>query len=262
MQFPLAALVTLVAAQASHAGLVLATYDASTGLLPPDVCWNQVNPNQAPAPTLVKGAVLLGPTVSGTNCYFRRDLPPMNFNDGGAVTASVKIDASTWYAVNPYKRTGFSLHLSDETGRWAHLGIASDRILLHTSDVNWSDFTYLFDSTGGFHTYRLEFQGNTVKAIIDGNVVLTDTAGTGGTPNVAYFGDITALAWSTSRTAWITVEGLSDCAQGDLDCDGNVDAEDLAVLLGAWGSSDCAADINDDGVVNAIDLGILLGSWG
>ncbi len=50
---------------------------------------------------------------------------------------------------------------------------------------------------------------------------------------------------------------------GDLNGDGEVDAADLAILLGSWGSCvGCPADINDDGVVDAADLGTLLGAWG
>jgi hypothetical protein len=47
----------------------------------------------------------------------------------------------------------------------------------------------------------------------------------------------------------------------DLDNDGDVDAADLATLLGAWGSPG-PGDLNEDGVVNAADLAIMLGSWG
>lgn len=49
----------------------------------------------------------------------------------------------------------------------------------------------------------------------------------------------------------------------DLDDDGDVDAADLAILLGAWGPcpASCWADLDLDGVVNAADLAILLGAW-
>ncbi|MBL9119200.1 MAG: S8 family serine peptidase [Phycisphaerae bacterium] len=50
------------------------------------------------------------------------------------------------------------------------------------------------------------------------------------------------------------------CEAADLDCDGDVDAADLAVLLGAWGSTG-AADLNGNGSVGAEDLAILLGAW-
>ncbi len=53
-----------------------------------------------------------------------------------------------------------------------------------------------------------------------------------------------------------------DCP-ADLDGDGAVNAFDLAILLGSWGTcKGCQADLNDDGTVNAFDLATLLGSWG
>jgi probable HAF family extracellular repeat protein len=48
---------------------------------------------------------------------------------------------------------------------------------------------------------------------------------------------------------------------GDLDLDGQVDADDLALILAAWGTNDPIADLNDDGTVNGADLGTLLASW-
>lgn len=51
------------------------------------------------------------------------------------------------------------------------------------------------------------------------------------------------------------------CAPADLNCDGTVDAADLAILLGAWSTADPAADLDDSGNVDAADLAILLGSW-
>ncbi|MDZ4754975.1 MAG: LamG-like jellyroll fold domain-containing protein [Phycisphaerae bacterium] len=50
---------------------------------------------------------------------------------------------------------------------------------------------------------------------------------------------------------------------GDLNLDGKIDAADLAILLGAWGSAaGTTADLNGDGTVNAADLALLLGAWG
>lgn len=45
----------------------------------------------------------------------------------------------------------------------------------------------------------------------------------------------------------------------DLDCNGAVNAADLALLLGAWGGP--AGDANGDGTTNAADLATLLGAW-
>lgn len=54
--------------------------------------------------------------------------------------------------------------------------------------------------------------------------------------------------------------GTAGCA-GDLSGDGQINAVDLALLLGAWGGSG-PADLTGDGVVNAADLAQLLGAWG
>jgi hypothetical protein len=50
-------------------------------------------------------------------------------------------------------------------------------------------------------------------------------------------------------------------AFGDFDSSGSIDAADLALLLGNWGSSG-VGDIDQDGVVNAGDLSFLLSRWG
>lgn len=52
----------------------------------------------------------------------------------------------------------------------------------------------------------------------------------------------------------------STCLAADLNCDGAVNAQDLAALLGSWGSAG-AADLNGDGAVGAQDLAILLSAW-
>ncbi len=52
------------------------------------------------------------------------------------------------------------------------------------------------------------------------------------------------------------------CPQ-DLDGDGQVEAFDLAIVLGAWVPCEgCAMDFDDDGQVNAFDLAQVLGAWG
>jgi hypothetical protein len=61
---------------------------------------------------------------------------------------------------------------------------------------------------------------------------------------------------------------IGEFRRADLDRDGVVGANDLAVVLGAFGSpgdpdkGQGNPDINDDGIVNAVDLAVLLGDWG
>jgi len=55
---------------------------------------------------------------------------------------------------------------------------------------------------------------------------------------------------------------------GDIDGSGLVDGGDLAVILGQWGPTMCAApipcpgDLDGSGVIDGSDLAIVLGAWG
>lgn len=52
-----------------------------------------------------------------------------------------------------------------------------------------------------------------------------------------------------------------DCV-GDINGDGVVDAADLGILIGQFGTAGPDADLNDDNIVDAADLGILIGVFG
>ncbi|MBL9118571.1 MAG: hypothetical protein JNL80_01500 [Phycisphaerae bacterium] len=252
----------LFACSPAMAGDLVLYWGAESGVLPTERCWDHVNPQFAPPIALERGAVVLGETTNSGNCYFEHYYPPISFADGAAIQASVKVDTSTWYAANPYKRAGFSIGMSDSAGKWARLMIASDRLLLHTADQNWSDLTYLVNTTDAFHTYRVEYTATTATVYMDGVAVLTDTLGSGTAANRALVGDLTGLAYSKTRTQYVQVEGVPVCSVADIDCSGVVNASDLAILIGAWGTSLCEADLNGDGNVNGLDLAILLGMWG
>jgi hypothetical protein len=65
---------------------------------------------------------------------------------------------------------------------------------------------------------------------------------------------------SRALTADLDVAGTRQAVPGDLNGDGLVNAIDLSLLLGAWGTSG-PGDINGDGLVGAADLSILLSNW-
>ncbi|MBL9118735.1 MAG: hypothetical protein JNL80_02330 [Phycisphaerae bacterium] len=68
----------------------------------------------------------------------------------------------------------------------------------------------------------------------------------------------------SGATTDVNGDGIPDACQcqGDLDQSGGVDAADLAILLGAWGTGNPASDLTQDGTVNGADLAVLLGAWG
>jgi hypothetical protein len=69
-------------------------------------------------------------------------------------------------------------------------------------------------------------------------------------------------SWRNLDTSELEQMGPSipDCL-GDINADGLVDANDLAILLGAWGGPG-AGDLDLSGSIGAEDLAILLGAWG
>lgn len=72
--------------------------------------------------------------------------------------------------------------------------------------------------------------------------------------------DVGASGLQRTILAGITVQiAESPCAPADLNCNGVVDAADLALLLGGWGTA--SADLNGDGTTDSVDLAILLGAW-
>lgn len=52
-----------------------------------------------------------------------------------------------------------------------------------------------------------------------------------------------------------------DAKDGDINDDGVIDGQDLAILLSNWGTENEQSDLNGDNVVNSDDLTILLANW-
>lgn len=132
---------------------------------------------------------------------------------------------------------------------------------------------------GGGTTLVADVPQPTTNVWLPYQVSLVNTAfhlntATGATPSVAQFQNaMTNLASirisvefgseSGEETVDLDSVVLVSTCPADLNGDGTVDALDLAVLLGAWGStSDPASDINASGLTDASDLAVLLGSWG
>lgn len=250
-------------ASTALAGEVIARYDAAAGFLPTEACWVALGPGFSPSPTIVDDALHFGPTGYSTPSFFLNELPVISFADGASIEGSVKVEVSTYYENFPYRRSGYCFALYDHTGAYALLGISDDRLLLQTQpQENWDDQTFLFDTTSGFHVYRLEIVGTTATVLIDGIVVLSDSVGMTQNANRAWFGDASTVGTSTTATQWVQVEGTPPCCKADITGDGIVNGADLAAVLAAWGSLNCNADLNLDLTVNAEDLGILLSAWG
>lgn len=94
----------------------------------------------------------------------------------------------------------------------------------------------------------------------------------GGSPRINNNGDIAfncgltpldddQIEWGTAVYVAIAKEAKPNLCFGDLNADNIVDADDLGILLSAFGISD-AGDLSDDGITDADDLGLLLSIFG
>jgi len=78
-------------------------------------------------------------------------------------------------------------------------------------------------------------------------------------------GDVALAIRFTNGDAAVVVAQLPSARPGDINLDGAVDAKDLAMLLGAWGTNGpvgTGGDVDLDGDTDGQDLGALLGAWG
>ncbi|MGP1345124.1 MAG: FG-GAP repeat domain-containing protein [Phycisphaerales bacterium] len=76
-----------------------------------------------------------------------------------------------------------------------------------------------------------------------------------------YWVSATDRAGNTGESETLTVTGDGGSLLGDLDESGQVDSDDLGILLSAFGSTD-AGDLDGDGDTDSDDLGILLSAFG
>jgi hypothetical protein len=125
--------------------------------------------------------------------------------------------------------------------------------IFERDDLGWSATAQLVAADGGpsdYFGFSLSFACETLAV----GVRLDDVA--------------SATNQGTTRLWWIADDdgdGEPDLCSptagptADLNGDGSVDAADLAILLGAWGSRD--ADLDGNGTTDAADLAALLGAW-
>lgn len=153
-----------------------------------------------------------------------------------------------------------------------------DITLIFTTPVSAFGFDHLSQSVDGFSFSSIAIF-NEANAQLFAGVIPISNLGGGGAPAGADFWGIVSTAADIKRV--VISEGDSDaqfpdCNIGidtirlapptcvptpDLDGNGEVNGADLGIMLGAWGTDDCAADLNDDGIVDGADLGVLLGAW-
>ncbi|MFM1822359.1 MAG: hypothetical protein RI967_625 [Planctomycetota bacterium] len=212
---------------------------------------------------------------------------PASFGDTGVprFTSNPGFDAAVG-TLTPGSRLGFNIlsPLARFTGDGLE-PVAAERIgcaFLTLSATAGLEPTAGFDlavqSNGGFHrhlSFSLFGEGGEPAAsgvyAFELELYSTDGVTAPSAPFWIAFNDGRPATELDAALAWIAANALEGGDGGgggnpcpaDLDANGSVEAADLAVLLGAWGSADApAADLNGDALVDAADLAALLAAWG
>jgi hypothetical protein len=101
---------------------------------------------------------------------------------------------------------------------------------------------------------------------LDGSIVFNTRHGVG----ISDTGQVCFVATLASgQTGVYRADPVPACMPADLNCDGNVNGLDLAILLGQWTGaatySPCPppqpADLNQDCKISGVDLALVLGAW-
>ena len=150
------------------------------------------------------------------------------------------------------------------------------------------------DLDSEFHVWRLEWTPEFIRTFVDDQPIWTidisDPDGFSGHEfhaphffilNLAVGGNFTGINQENGITAPLPAQYLIDyvrlydnghtllsgpghgnlCA-ADVNEDGIVGPEDLALLLAAWNTNDPMTDLDGSGTVDAEDLSVLIGTWG
>lgn len=136
--------------------------------------------------------------------------------------------------------------------------------------IGWQSKPYIDDGMGynrGFFEYNgiaaspSVFSGDSGSptfVLDDGETLLVGLAygGTHISPRM-----LDSLKYETGNRYPLELVKVS-AKKGDFNQDGKIDANDLAQLAAAWGSTDPKFDLNNDGVVNAMDMTMIQAEWG
>lgn len=236
-------------------------YEPTLGTLPDQQCWELVQTGTHPTPTIVDGTLRTGPTsTSGTQSWARVFNEEIDFTRGAVMEVTLEVITSNYNATSggSGQRAGFYFSIADKTGRRFTVGIASNKLLIATTDptpIGAANPSVDFVTTGQARTYRLEVLGTTGRLYVDGELKLTATQNALNTTfNRVTFGD--SSIYGTSRvivhSARVTVNNKP--CYGDFNRDCFLDFVDFDDFVKAFQDGLAIADFNGDGFLDFMDF--------
>jgi hypothetical protein len=243
---PVAAAIAMSAAAASASAQVVFTDDFATGASP---TWR----NEVGAWHAADGSYSASAPSNFPNA---RSSLPFVLDDCAIETRIIDVsDGGIWIRSQPAPGTPIGakgvLLVTKGTGLYWHVvadGTSYGAALAPVSG--------LFTPGVSDPVIRVVATGNLFEAFVDG----AKTPATSISTDLCPVGCAGLYDFSGQRFDDVVLEGVVLCPS-DLSCDLEVDAADLAVLLGGWGQPGLT-DLDGNGTTDAADLALLLGAWG
>ena len=147
-------------------------------------------------------------------------------------------------------------------------GVAGDLVLTYCSSLvteDLSDWDYASVRVNGVEVERAgesagwEERSVNIGSVSGDSVVVSFHFDTGDAQYNAYTGwHIDGIRLTATS---VNCDDTNPCP-GDADGNGNVDTNDLLMVIADWGLDGGPADVNGDGTVNTEDILVILGNWG
>jgi hypothetical protein len=168
-----AAIATVMVGVVSSAGQTIYSYDAALGTFPEAQAFQYYVDPGAPAPVVTNGVLHTFRFEGNVDQFWFQTNQGIDFGTTPYVLeATLHVVSADYYTEpgNTAVRSGYYLQAADDAGRWFVVGIASNGVTLHT-DVDFVTNQAVqfmpFDSTSGFHTYRLIIENGEGTLYID-----------------------------------------------------------------------------------------------
>lgn len=149
-------------------------YDPTLGTLPEAQCWTAVAEPGNPAPRVIGGVLVQGPTAAGPDQYWSRGDGSISFDSGFALETRIRVvfsDYSPDVGGLGRQRAGYVFQVIDSSGRVFGVWLGTDAILLQNNnmtDLEPAVPTMHMGVAGPVRTIRLEARNGLGRVIVDG----------------------------------------------------------------------------------------------
>ncbi len=248
----------LLAAHAMAQPVLYLDFDAARGTLPTEQCWELAGA-ATPAPSIVNGELVMGPTTAAQTQSFRHDLLYDFFRDNIVFEWDLKVISSGYNAnsCGVGQRAGWYASVTDQSGRYVGCGVSSNRVFLTNNNASFSGTNAPVttqDFTDAFHAFRLQVNASGAVLFVDGVQRLSMPLGNAGVVGTtqAVFGDTSVCQGSATRVHYLRISLPPQCGV-DFNRDCVADFFDYLDFVDAFAALRPDADFNADGVIDFFD---------